>query len=130
MPKMRFRSLNREPQVPRLEEALDFLDTKIGACLLRPGATLHRNTRTTPSNIWIESKAGTMLHHSESDRNRVCPLSSCWGLLQPFLQNVEKKNGDTGQALTAEVIAEHARRKLAKSTKPAKALSQPKLPRL
>lgn len=127
MPK--FSRSPREPQESRLEEALDFLDSKVGSCLLREGATLHRHIGSMPSNVWIESKTGRTLHHSNPDL-KVCPLWGCWGLLQPYMERAVKPNGETGLALTPEIIAQHAHRKLSQATKPPKSARSAKRVRL
>lgn len=127
MPK--FSGSPREPQESRLEEALDFLDTKVGACLLREGATLHRHTGSMPSNVWIESKTGRTLHHSNPGL-KVCPFWGCWGLLQPYLEKAIKPNGEIGFALTPEIMAHYAHRKLSQNAKPPKSLKSPNRPRL
>lgn len=109
-----------------VDRALDFLDTKMGKDLLRQGATLHRNTGTIPPNVWIESRGGTMLHHSEPDND----LGSNWFDLRPFMVKHEKRNGAVGVRPSDEIIALHNQRILDRKVKKVPARCAPSGPRL
>lgn len=107
-------------QAEHFDDALKIMDTPLGRALRKPGVTFCYWSNSSPANVWVESKKGTHLFHSDENDYK-CPVKDAFRVLRSFLDDAPSDMGTGGDAyvLSPEFIAQVDQLKLDAKTAPA-----------